>query len=160
MDLGKKKFGFQLEDFGMKPILGKRLNWKSDLEIGQTLWLSLVLLTFSTWKGKLLPGKCPQFLPIIPEACDWPKTQTPGLVGVFSSSIQHLRDGQTNDTFLFPSHCVQGPGWSHMLMAKNTTIPVGPTEADTASVDLKWSMIRDLLLPCTIWIWQHHAHRW
>lgn len=39
------------------------------------------------------------YLPI-PGLCDWPKTQTPGLAGVFRSRLQHPGSCQTNDTFL------------------------------------------------------------
>lgn len=90
-----------------------------------------------------------QFPPIIPR-CDWPKPQTPELADVFSSRPQHPREAVRQMTHSCPSHYLQGPGWSHLPVAPNTTLPVGLTEADAAPVELQWSVIRDLLPTYTV----------
>lgn len=106
--------------------------------------------SFSTWKGRLPPRKSPSFpTPVIPGVCGRPKTQTPGWL-VFSAASSSIPEAVQRMTPSCSLHYPQGPGQSHLLIAKNTTLPVGPTGADSVPVELKWSIIIGLLLPCLV----------
>lgn len=149
---GNKEVWLSVRRLWNEASLGEEAKFKiRDLEIEQTLWLDLTHQALVS-----LPGKenfCPENGLVSPHH-PW------GVICLnhqhqswlmFSASGPRIWEAVRQMTPSCPSHQPQGPGWSYLLVAPNTTLLVVLTEADAAPIELKWSVIRQPFVPSNFW---------